>query len=86
MIKKKAILTLNDSEYEILWKDSGGKEILNLPEDGVATLYAETENTNDGDTIGFDVELADGSTLNVSGTVDGEGLVEIPNVNLGYNK
>lgn len=69
---------------KLYWKDSEGKEILNLPEDGVATLCAETENTNDGDTIEFDVELADGSTLNVSGTVDANGLVEIPNVNLGY--
>lgn len=70
---------------KIYWKDANGKEILNLPKQGNATLCAQTINTNEGDSIEFDIDLENGNTINISGTVDSKGVVEILNVDLSNN-
>lgn len=70
----------------IYWVDADGKEILNLPDQGVATLCAMTKNISDGDTVQFEVELSEGNSMNVSGAVDSNGLIEIPNIDLGSEK
>lgn len=66
----------------IYWKDADGNRISNLPRQGIATLCAQTENTDEGDTVCFDVELENGNTISVSGKVDFNGFVEITNINL----
>lgn len=70
---------------KIYWKDANGKEILNLPKQGKATLCAQTINATEGDSIAFDVDLENGNIISVSGTVDSKGVVEIPNIDFSNN-
>lgn len=68
---------------QVYWKDaSGEKKIDSLPENETVTLYVETQNTKVGDTIYFTVELSDGDSIELTASVDGNGVAEIRNFNI----
>lgn len=67
----------------VLWKNATSEEVIDeLPIDGVVTVCAETENTEEGECVCFIVTLEDGKEVSLTGIVGCNGWAEIPNVQM----
>lgn len=68
---------------EVYWKDEEGTcRIEELPENGIATLCAKVKNANAGETVKFEIEYDDGTTVKLTGIVNAKNEVEIKGIKL----
>ncbi|WP_282917802.1 PAAR-like protein [Porphyromonas macacae] len=68
---------------QVQWKDAEGKEVIDeLPADGIVSIYAETKNTEIGDSVDFTINLENGNEVTLTGTAGNDGWVEIKDINL----
>lgn len=68
---------------QVMWKDEQGKEIIDeIPEEGKLTVCAIVENAGIGEIVQFTITLEDGRKIDLSGTTDAEGAVEIKDIDM----
>lgn len=68
---------------EVYWMDAEcTRRIEELPENGIATLCAKVKNANAGETVKFEIEYDDGTTVKLTGIVNAKNEVEIRGIKL----
>lgn len=72
---------------EVYWMNEEGTcRIEELPENGIATLCARVRNVSAGETVKFEIEYDDSSSIKISGKVDLYGEIKIRNVKLNQKQ
>ena len=86
-VKRTQVVAPEENSTPILtrvyFKNDQGEEIGEVLENGVVTICAEVEDARLGDVVRFVLAYNDGTEKQVSGTVNGSGVVEIPGYELG---
>lgn len=70
---------------EVYWKDANGEHNIDtLPEDGIVTLFAQTENAQKGDKISFEIISDEGEVIAQikDCIVDDKGIAQINDFNI----
>lgn len=70
---------------EVYWKDANGEHNIDtIPEDGIVTLFAQTENAQKGDKISFEIISDDGEVIAQikDCIVDDKGIAQIKDFNI----